>query len=55
MIALSVFLTRILRIQDAILQVKYINSTDFYPNPYQINMQMFVSKVERKSLVSSDI
>ena len=35
MIALSVFLTHILRIQDAILRVKYINSTDFYPKLYQ--------------------
>ena len=28
-------LTHILRIQDAILRVKYINSTDFYPKLYQ--------------------
>ena len=35
MIALSVFLTHILWIQAAILRVKYIDSTDFYPQLYQ--------------------
>ena len=28
-------LPHILRVQDAVLRVKYINSTEFYPKPYQ--------------------
>ena len=55
MIALSVFLTHISRIQDAILRVKYINLTDFHPKLYQ-NLHATVFKQSRKkSLVTSEI
>ena len=35
MIALSVFLPHILRIQHSILRIKYIDSTDLYPKLYK--------------------
>ena len=52
MIALSVFLTHILRIQDPILRVKYINSPDFYPKLYQ-NLHAKVFKQNRKRILGN--
>ena len=41
-----------LRIQDAILRVKYINSTDFYPKLYQ-NLHAKVFKQSRKKILGN--
>ena len=45
-------LTRILRIQDAILRVKYINLADFYPKLYQ-NSHAKVFKQSRKKILGN--
>ena len=55
MIALSVFLTHILQIQDAILRVKHINSTDLYPKLHQNLHAKVFNKVVRRSWVTSEI
>ena len=49
MIALSVFLTHILRIQDAILRVKYVNLTYLYPELYH-NLHAKGFKQSRKKI-----
>ena len=52
MTALSVFLTHSLRIQDAILRVKYINLTDFHPKLYQ-SLHAKVFKQSRKKILGN--
>ena len=48
-------LPHILRIQDTILRVKYINLTDFYPNLYQNSHAKVLKQSRRKSFVTSEI